>query len=470
MSSWWNETIDGLGITAEEYLRNNWEDISDRQIAENLEELTGQSVSKQAVRSKRRRIDLTYAPGEEPDTLEDGETRFVQRNNNIAYAITADNAIKTEEQLIEACNVDLERWTRTRAIFNTWTTTMKGPDKMPLQVHNWQIKVYFRAKEPELEFPVVQPINPDFVYSDIKKPQPLDGNILSMVISDPHFGFLKNVKNAKLKPFHDREALSIAVQAAKEKQPDRIDVVGDLLDLPEWGTYTKKPEFIQTTMPSLLEAHYWLLALRNACPEARIILHKGNHEDRVQRAIYDHFEAASGIKRVDMLDGYDAFSIPFLLALDKIGVEWAEDEKDSAGWMAEDINGRHGDTARKNPGASARALLDEGSESKVAGHNHRVEMVHDTQWGRNSYTPKFAATFGCMCHLDGRVPGTKLRQNWQKGFGFMEYNTNLRQQGIKYHTLQFVLIHRGQAVIDGKTYQGKSHIEEIAQLDPEYNW
>jgi hypothetical protein len=64
---------------------------------------------------------------------------------------------------------------------------------------------------------------------------------------------------------------------------------------------------------------------------------------------------------------------------------------------------------------------------------------------------------GCLCRVDGAVPGVSSRPDWQQGFGVI---TRHRETGAT--TMHPVQIHDGIAMYGGKTYSGVDRTAEIA--------
>ena len=77
---------------------------------------------------------------------------------------------------------------------------------------------------------------------------------LALIVPDIHVGFRK--ENGRLEPFHDRRALDIVFQVARDQHPDRIIQLGDLTDLPELSRFQQLPDFQQLAQPAVIEASY----------------------------------------------------------------------------------------------------------------------------------------------------------------------------------------------------------------------
>jgi len=62
--------------------------------------------------------------------------------------------------------------------------------------------------------------------------------------------------------------------------------------------------------------------------------------------------------------------------------------------------------------------------SRIFGHIHRHELAWTTEWKGQERRELCAASGGCLCSVDGGVPGVKDRQNWQQGLILAHYDPN----------------------------------------------
>ena len=55
------------------------------------------------------------------------------------------------------------------------------------------------------------------------------------------------------------------------------------------------------------------------------------------------------------------------------------------------------------------------------GHIHRREYLEDTIWSDmlDGYKPIFAYNPGCLCRVDGSVPGSSALNGWTQGIGLI---------------------------------------------------
>jgi len=387
--------------------------------------------------------------------------------------------IKTLEQLIDACKIDLNVWRVQRWLVNKWEVGAKTEHKdltwtggvldgslraegltvEPL----FQIKAWLIKRQPEPVFPVIQPIVAAVTYMSPSLPK--QGLLRSLVFADPHFWFRRDDQSASLYPLHDRRALDIVLQIAEAAKPDRIDMLGDSLDMADWTTkFLRTPEFTGSTQPSLLECHWWLAQFRATCPDAVISLHEGNHGKRLRSALLTHLPAAYGLKAADEMELPPALSLPKLLGLSGLGIEWIGEYPDDENWLNSAIMLQHGDTARV-AGNTAKAVVERADYTTIMGHIHRIELVSRTKHSKDHRQPIAAFCPGCLCHIDGRVPAVRGRQQWQQGCVIVDYDPNGHL-----HSISPIVIDEGEAVWNSMKFQHRDRLADLRNDMPDWNW
>ena len=305
--------------------------------------------------------------------------------------------------------------------------------------------------------PVITPVQSGIVYrAPVQGRRP--GLLREAVFPDPHYGFWKRIRDAHLDPMHDRRALDVAHQIAIAAGVDGVTFLGDDLDMAEWtSVFTKRPEFQWATQPALLESHWHKAQLRMVLPEARMRLLGGNHDEkRLSEAMLNHLPAAYGLQGAGeyVMDAPELLSLPHLLGLDSLGIEYIGGYPDAAVWLNERVALEHGDNSR----------LQVGDYVTICGHYHRREWVSKTRWGATG--PVAAESFcpGMLGRLD-RLPGKKQRQNWQQGFALVDYDPT----GTAYQITP-VPIEDGRAIWNGQLFEGRDCVEELRAVYPGWNW
>lgn len=231
-------------------------------------------------------------------------------------------------------------------------------------------------------------------------------------------------------PFHDEAAMDVALQIISFlEETDRIDWVinlGDFLDLPSQGRFDQEAGFAGTTQRAIDRGHLFLQQQRAAAgPKAEIVLIEGNHDRRMEKYILSNSAAAWGLKRANM-DELPVMSLPYLLRLDEIGVEYIDAYPAGAYWLTPTLRAIHGQKARSNGSTAAAYTNADPHISTIFGHAHRLEIQSRTVFNRDEAIRSVAVSPGCLCRVDGAVPSVngsthtdgspaKYYENWQQG-------------------------------------------------------
>ena len=293
-----------------------------------------------------------------------------------------------------------------------------------------------------------------------KAPRPRKGDHrVAVILPDPQIGF-RDLPTG-LDPFHDESALRVAIKiTAWLEANERVDEVinlGDFLDLPSQGRFTQEPSFASTTQAAINRGHLFLQEQRGAAgPAAKIVLIEGNHDRRMEKFIVDNAASAFGLKRANT-DEVPVMSLPYLLRLDEIGVEYIDAYPAGAYWLNDRLRAIHGDKVRSN-GSTAAAYTNHSPHiSTIFGHVHRQELQSRTVFDRKGPIKSVAISPGCLCRVDGAVPsvngstkidGTPAQffENWQQGIAVISYKPS-----GEFFT-ELVQIDNGKAMFRGREF------------------
>ena len=263
-----------------------------------------------------------------------------------------------------------------------------------------------------------------------KKPKTLDTNHrVNVILPDPQIGG-RWFRDDKWDNFHDEAAMDISLQITNWLyHNDRVDAVinlGDFLDLPAQGKYEQEPAFAGTTQYAIDRGHKFLQEQRAAAgPQAHIVLIEGNHDRRMEKFIQINAASAWGLKRAN-IDEMPVMSLPYLLRLDEIGVEYIEAYPAGAYWITPHLRAIHGYKVRSGGSTAAAYTNDTPHISTVFGHIHRQEVQSKTVYNGKGAIRSQAISPGCLCRVDGAVPSVngstkingkpaQLFENWQQG-------------------------------------------------------
>jgi hypothetical protein len=410
-----------------------------------VSEITGIKVNTVKTLSRNERISNQSVNGADTkEKLEDYE------KDNQRVIDSKSHRITTLDDLIEACEIDLSVWKIDRHVINKWEVYgAKFGLKNLIQVKAWLTKI-----QPEAIAPVISPVN--IKVGAMRKVQAEKRDYKkALLLFDPQIGFAQNMRSKKLTPFHDRKVMDIAFQLCREQVFDDLFYGGDWDDNAMWSDkYLRKPAYYFNTQPALCEISWTFGQFRKLQPKAKMFFVEGNHEVRIENMIMKHLLPAYGLRSADNIDGLAVMSLPSLLGLPALDIEYIGNYPGSEYWLNNELVIRHGDKARKGSGATASATAKEATYTEIFGHIHRFEWAIRTEHknGRIQYIQAFSP--GCMCRIDGEVPGFDARPNWQQGVAIVHYNEYE-------HYIEPILINDGQAFYRDKIYRAQDYTEQL---------
>lgn len=307
-------------------------------------------------------------------------------------------------------------------------------------------------------WPVVQPAPAPAVKAPkVKAVGLLKGWKIAVGLPDIQIGYWREPETGVLEPTHDEAAIAVARQIIRDVCPDRVFMHGDNLDFPEFSRYRKTPTFAQTTQATVDRGAQLCAEVRDDAPQADIDWEEGNHELRLSSFVIDNATAAFGLRRPG--DNWPVLSIPHLCHLDDYGITYHAGYPANDLWLNDNLRVIHGHRVNSR-GATGPRYLDEERVSVIYGHIHRREVVERTRHTHNGPRTIIAASFGCLCRIDGVVPSTKggtdlfgrpiaHAEDWQQGVGIVYYQP--RDDGK--FAVESVAIWDGWAMHQGKEYR-----------------
>lgn len=108
----------------------------------------------------------------------------------------------------------------------------------------------------------------------------------------------------------------VFIDTIKRVQPNRVELIGDVFDLPEFGKYNVDPR-TWDVVGRIRWVHEFLKDIRTAAQNSTITMLEGNHEYRLLRHLS---EATPALKAI--LADLHGWSVPELLGLDKFEVNY----------------------------------------------------------------------------------------------------------------------------------------------------
>jgi predicted phosphodiesterase len=224
-----------------------------------------------------------------------------------------------------------------------------------------------------------------------------------LVVPDSQNGF----DNDSGEPLHDEAAWECVFRAARVLRPDRIIMLGDMLDLAPFSKYRVKQGLRGTTQRTLDDMKVKLARMRRENRGTVIDWLEGNHEARIQNALTDALPEAATVH---------GFTLPALLDLHKYAVNYHAPYGSQI--VCDNVRYTHGHAHATYGGQTAGKYLSRATNrSIVYGHCHKSELA----WRRtDDGSVFFAMSPGTIAHVDGRVPGTTLHPDWQQGLAVVE--------------------------------------------------
>ncbi|MCK5613036.1 hypothetical protein KAR91_64785 [Candidatus Pacearchaeota archaeon] len=429
-----------------------------------------QSTVSRRIREHRQIIEQRVEKTPEPSKFE--------AHGNTATITGPPGQLMTLEELLDATGVDLDVWKVDRYLVNKWPISRKHTvkdlewlngvvdgfvkdDGLFHTIDQFQVKAWLVREKPIELFPTVQPVEVKISLPDdriIWKEQDMPLGY-TMVVPDIHVGFYIDFNTGKLQAYHDRGALGLVLDVARDYEVDQVIFLGDNLDLPDWSDkFIRSPEFRNVTQPAIDELAWWLGQFRQALPDSKIVYHEGNHENRMLKARQSNMIAAYDIRPASKVEYPPALSVPSLLELDKLDIQWVGNYPDGEYWINDNLVTLHGARARAGAVATAKAMLAIYDTSVIFGHVHRMEMGIRTIKVKGGTQVIKAVCPGALCMMDGTVPGHTTSQDWSQGFG-MVYNDT------KGHNIIPVEINNDRAVFGGKIYHKNYDYLEALQQD-----
>lgn len=199
-------------------------------------------------------------------------------------------------------------------------------------------------------------------------------------------------------PFHDIEALKIAIKYGIAAKPDAVLLNGDTLDFYAISDHERDPRKIKW-VGELEAGRQVLRMIRKAFPNVPIYFKEGNHEYRLERHL---------MKYAPVLIGMPEFELPTLLRFAEVGIEYIRNKRMV---YAGELTIGHGDEWKGSGGVNpARWTSLRARESALVGHFHRAsEHIERTVRGK---VRGFWST-GCLCELQ---PTYLAMNDWCHGF------------------------------------------------------
>ena len=413
----------------DQYIREHYETMSDKEIAAVL------GRTELSVKNRRQRMGL-------------------RKSSQGVRPTSPNEKLSKIAELLEKNNIPVEEIGKVEKVrIGTYQMLTKN-DEGEAEVHDLEVAslVMSPTWADGPEWPVVQQADP--VKIQPVKTRKVERKFKrAFIFSDIQIGYRRDLRTDKLTPFHDEAAMDVALQLCRKVNPDLVIIIGDFLDLPEHGKYLQEAGFARTTQAALNRGHQYLAQIRAIAPHAEIRFLEGNHSLRLAKHILTNAAASFGLQRANVPEEWPVLSVPFLLRMDELNIEYVAGYPANITWINDNLACIHGHKLKVSQ------VVDDERVSIIQGHTHRISLQHKTRRVRGGAKENLAATIGCLCRVDGAVPGVhsgfdewgnpvKGMYDWQQAVAVVHY-----EEGNGRFALDMVSIHDGSAIYQGEMFE-----------------
>lgn len=240
-------------------------------------------------------------------------------------------------------------------------------------------------------------------------------------------------------PSQDDSALAVVASIVSDVQPTFLGHLGDLLDCYRISRFSQDPNRAESLQDEINMARAHLHQMAQVAPQARRVLLEGNHENRLQRIIWDLHGPQRELARLDNFK--DAMSWPSLLGLEEIGWDFIPASQQSRTILLPNLILKHGTVVRRWSASTALGEYQKYGKSGVSGHVHRLgKFYHRDHNGSHVWMEA-----GCTCSTD---PEYLDHPDWQQGMLVVAHTPD----GSRYH-VEDIYIEKGRAVYRDRDYR-----------------
>ena len=184
----------------------------------------------------------------------------------------------------------------------------------------------------------------------------------------------------------------------------------------------------------------------------------------MENTLVNHMREACNLKAVDEVDLPPSMSVPKLLSLHKMDIDWVGGYPDDISWLGEHIQVSHGNIARIKPLATVTDTVNQGRYHRVVGHTHRDEMVSELRLMSDGSLKRVVGYCrGCACHVDGRIPGSTTNSNWRQGFGIIEWSG-------EHISITHIPVNDAVAIQNRQRFEARDWVGPLKEAEPKWNW
>jgi predicted phosphodiesterase len=210
-------------------------------------------------------------------------------------------------------------------------------------------------------------------------------------------------------PYHDVDAVTIALDYGVKEQVNTIFINGDLIDFHKQSKFQHDPRK-RSTLQEFDAAKEFLRILRATFPDAAIYWLKGNHDTR-----YEHWLMA----KAPELFGDPYYQLENRLRLNEERVTLLDDKQLVKIGKLSVTHGHHVMRGFFAPVNSARGVYMKAKQSTIIGHVHKVSAHSEVNMDGDVTT---TWSTGCLCEI--KPDYSPLVANYQHGFAHILVEPN----------------------------------------------
>ena len=207
-------------------------------------------------------------------------------------------------------------------------------------------------------------------------------------------------------PYHDINALTLAIKYGKDQNVNTIYLNGDIMDLYKASDYEQ--DVSKRDLKYEIDVcKAFIDLLRKEFPKANIFYKEGNHEMRWERFLR---------VKAPIVLGFEEFKLPIILKLEESKVHWIPNKHLV---IAGKLHMIHGNEYKGGGGINvARTLWLRAGASVIAGDKHKTQSGLKTNIDK-SITGTWSV--GCLCELN---PDYLPFNEWNLGFAHITIESN----------------------------------------------
>lgn len=317
------------------------------------------------------------------------------------------------EQLLRDRGLDPQEWDVRGLVVNEWDT--QGPEGEVITLR--QLKVTLARRTPvDFLFPAVD-VKPRPAPRAAKREQVAKTVI---ALGDQHCPLVD-------RGLHEAVLRFIGPGGFAH---DEIVCLGDVGDYPAISRFRDSGarKWMATAQECVQSSFEYLVSLREASPDARVVVLKGNHDWRIETELAARAERLSGLAPAEIpgAEQIPAYSLRHLLHMDAIGCELVEPEiagddyNHAEHWLSDQLVCIHGKSVKNGAEKHAESI----GASVIMGHTHKQRHTVVSRWEHDGSGDR-------LKHLDAVEAGTLRELGTSVGYA----NRPRSQQGFAVATV-----------------------------------